>query len=190
VIKYPGYIINGCRFHTKDRDISRVNQNSGVCLAATSMHVTGYKDKKPVYAERTYYGVISEIWLLDYHVFSTPVFKCDWVDINKGIKVDELGFKLVQLGKIGHKSECFILASHAKQVFYVEDPVDPSWSVVLQPPQRHYHCDEDDEINDCFSEYHGFSNKVIPEVESFDVIDDSVAFYMREDGEGTWVDNT
>lgn len=43
-IKFPGYIINGFRYHTKDWDNSRVSQNNGVSLVATTMQVTGYKD--------------------------------------------------------------------------------------------------------------------------------------------------
>lgn len=75
------------------------------------MQVTGYKDKNPLFTDMCYYGVITEIWQLDYHMFKIPVFKCDWVDINKGIKVDDLGFTLVELSRIGHKNDSFILAS-------------------------------------------------------------------------------
>ncbi|KAL6323329.1 hypothetical protein AAG906_029336 [Vitis piasezkii] len=48
---------------------------------------------------------------LDYTMFRIPVFKCDWVDNKNGIKVDDLGFKLVDFSKIAHKSDPFILAS-------------------------------------------------------------------------------
>ncbi|XP_028080882.1 uncharacterized protein LOC114282405 [Camellia sinensis] len=188
VIKFPGYIINGCRYHTKDQDNSRVSQNSGVSLVATTMHVTGYKDKNPVFTDMSYYGVIIEIWQLDYNMFKIPVFKCDWVDNTKGIKVDELGFTLVELGKIGHKDNPFILASQAKQVFYVQDQLDPRWSVVLEPPQKQYSCEKDDEFNDFCIEHHGFT-KVLPKVESLDVVDDSMSSYMRGDCKGTWLDN-
>ena len=53
------------------------------------------------------------------------VFKCDWVDSRNDVRVDELGFTLVALSKIGHKSDPFILATQAQQVFYVKDQVDP-----------------------------------------------------------------
>ena len=43
-----------------------------------------------------------------------------------------MGFTLVDLQKIGYKDEPFILAAQARQVFYVEDPSDARWSVVLQ----------------------------------------------------------
>ena len=50
---------------------------------------------------------------------------------NSGIKVDDLGFTLVNFNRIRFKSDSFILASQAKQVFYIEDPQDSAWSVVL-----------------------------------------------------------
>ena len=40
------------------------------------------------------------------------VFKCDWVD-SRWIKIDDLGFTIVDLNWVCHKSDCFILASHA-----------------------------------------------------------------------------
>ncbi|RVW20636.1 hypothetical protein CK203_109088 [Vitis vinifera] len=54
-------------------------------------------------------------------MFRIPVFKCDWVDNRNGIKADDLGFTLVDFNKTAHKSNPFILASQAKQVFYVQD---------------------------------------------------------------------
>jgi len=40
------------------------------------------------------------------------------------MKVDELGFILVDLNKEGHKEDTFILVSQAKQVFYFTDPAN------------------------------------------------------------------
>lgn len=56
-----------------------------------------------------FYGVIQEIWVLDYTKFMVPIFKCDWV-ADSGIKVDELGFTLVNLSKVGHKRDQFVVA--------------------------------------------------------------------------------
>ena len=49
-----------------------------------------------------------------------------------GLRQDKMGFTLVDLQRIGYKDEPFILAAQARQVFYVEDPNDSRWSVVLQ----------------------------------------------------------
>ena len=115
---YPGYIINNCRYSTKDRDITKVHQNSGVSLLATSMQIASAKDKNPIVGEMHYYGVINEIWTLDYHMFNIPMFKCDWVDSNGGVKVDELGVTLVNLNRVGHKSDSFVLATQVKKIWH------------------------------------------------------------------------
>ncbi|RVW97578.1 hypothetical protein CK203_046481 [Vitis vinifera] len=96
------------------------------------------KDKNPVFGELCFYGIITEIWDLDYTMFRIPVFKCNWVDNKSSIKVDEFGLTLVDFTKMAHKSDPFILASQAKQVFYVQDQLDPRWSVVLSTPQRDF----------------------------------------------------
>ena len=43
-----------------------------------------------------------------------------------------MGFTLVDLERIGYKDKPFIMAAQARQVFYVEDPSDSRWLVVLQ----------------------------------------------------------
>ncbi|KAL6315961.1 hypothetical protein AAG906_014886 [Vitis piasezkii] len=88
VFKYHGYVINGCHYHTKERDDLRATQNSGVSIVATIMQI---------------------------------------VDNKNGIRVDDLGFTLVDFNKMAYKSDPFILASQAKQVFYVQDELDPRW---------------------------------------------------------------
>ncbi|KAJ4718934.1 Transposon protein, putative, CACTA, En/Spm sub-class [Melia azedarach] len=127
---YPGYVVNGFQFKTRDRDDNRVTQNSGVCIVATTMQISTAKDKHPIIGDVAFYGVITEIWELDYRKFKIPMFKCDWVDSRNGVKVDELQFTLVDLNRIGHRSDPFILASQAKQVFYVKDQLDSRWSIV------------------------------------------------------------
>ncbi|KAL0560727.1 hypothetical protein IC582_001140 [Cucumis melo] len=100
------------------------------------MQVSSSKDKNLVMLDMMFYGVIREIWEIYYHQLSFILFKCDWVDNRSGVKVDELGFTIVDLKRIRHKSDSFILATQAKQVFYVQDSANPEWSVVLISPQR------------------------------------------------------
>ena len=76
------------------------------------------------FGELCLYGIIIEIWDLDFTMFRIPIFKCDWAGNKNGIKVDDLGFSLVDFSKIGHKSNPFILAFQAKQVLYVQDKLD------------------------------------------------------------------
>ncbi|RDX65206.1 hypothetical protein CR513_56155, partial [Mucuna pruriens] len=70
--------------------------------------------------------------MVDYTKFRVSVFKYKWVDNNVGVQPNELGFTLIDLDKVGYKGESFILASYAKQVFYVKDSSNQRWAVVLQ----------------------------------------------------------
>ncbi|KAA0032240.1 transposase [Cucumis melo var. makuwa] len=114
VITYSGYAINGCRYHTNSSEKDRSVQNSGVSLVAKTMQVSSSKDKNPVIGDMSFYGVIQEIWELNYNTFNVSVFKCDWLQNSGGVRIDELGYTLVDLNRVGHKSDSFILASQVK----------------------------------------------------------------------------
>ena len=58
--------------------------------------------------------MIEDIWKLDYTMFHVAMLRCTWVENNNDMKVDELGFMLVDLNKEGHKEDTFILTSQAK----------------------------------------------------------------------------
>ena len=88
-------------------------------LVAQAMHIFNVKDKNLVFASMLYYRVIHDIWGLDYTIFRVPIFQCNWVGNNHGMKVDELGFILIDLNRVGHNEDTFILASQAKQFFYI-----------------------------------------------------------------------
>ena len=169
-------------------DIRRV-QNSGVSITTTTMQVSSSKDKNPVISDMTFYGIIQEIWEIDYHQLSFVLFKCDWVDNRSGVKVDELEFTIVDLKRIGHKSDPFVLASQAKHIFYVKDSANPKWSVVLTSPRRTIEEDFfEDEIGDMLLECgYGVVQKM-PNVDTPHEIDDTTSSYIRHDCEGRWVD--
>lgn len=147
VNKYSGFAINEYKFHTTSRDESKTTQCSGVSLVAYAMQIASAKDFNPVYGAVTYYGRIKEIWELYYRMFTVPVFMCDWVD-TRGIKKDAFGFTIVNFDRLGHQSECFILASQAKQVFYVQDQEDKNSSVVGFTPYKMYKYGENGETDD------------------------------------------
>ncbi|BBG93712.1 hypothetical protein Prudu_001807 [Prunus dulcis] len=113
---YRSYLIKGIKFNIKAQDDVRTTQNSGVYLLAHTMQVANAKDKNPILSNMGFYGVIQEIWDLDYQKFTIPVFRCDWID-SSGLVVDKLGFTLVDLSKIGHRNDQFVLASQVKQIF-------------------------------------------------------------------------
>ncbi|KAI5338450.1 hypothetical protein L3X38_017721 [Prunus dulcis] len=116
VPSYMSYLINGIKFNTKAQDDVRTVQNSGVYLLAHTMHVASAKDKNLIVSNMSFYGVIQEIWHLDYQKFRIPVLRCDLIDSTSGLVVDELGFTLIDLSKIGHRNDQFVMASQVKQI--------------------------------------------------------------------------
>jgi hypothetical protein len=90
--------------------------------------------------KETYYGVIEEIWELDYGPFlKVPLFRCQWVNLNQGgVLVDRYGMTTVDLSKIGYKDEPFVLAKDVSQVFYVMDMASkPKKGPNKDQPKRH-----------------------------------------------------
>ncbi|KAI5311767.1 hypothetical protein L3X38_040940 [Prunus dulcis] len=164
---YRSYLIKGIKFNIKAQDDVRTTQNSGVYLLAHTMQVASAKDKNPILSNMGFYGVIQEIWDLDYQKFTIPVFRCDWID-SSGLVVDELGFTLVDLSKIGHRNDQFVLASQVKQIFFIDDPMHRGWSVVLSLPNREYNDVIGDEVlGDVIIECEPFT-RGMPNVDTFD----------------------
>ncbi|CAI8603650.1 unnamed protein product [Vicia faba] len=130
VFSYSAYTINGCTFYTKEQDDKSTVQNSGVTVVAEAMHISSMNDLNHKYANLSYFGVIEHIWMFDYEKFQIPIFGCKWV-YNSGIRMDKSGLLQVDLNRVGYKDEPFILASQAKQVFYVTDLTSTKWSIVL-----------------------------------------------------------
>ena len=50
---------------------------------------------------------------------------------------DEYGFTLINMQRYLCTKEPYILASQASQVFYVSDPLEPQWGVVVRMVSRH-----------------------------------------------------
>ena len=70
--------------------------------------------------KNNYYGVIDEIWELEYGPIFVPLFRCEWV-AGGGVTNDRYGMTIVDFKKIGYKDEPFVLAKDVTQVFYVKD---------------------------------------------------------------------
>ena len=85
-------------------------QNNGVSLRVESQHFASVNDDNPRLASMLYFGVIEEIWELNYVKFIACVFKCKWVDNNIGVRTDGFGFTLVDLKKLAYQNEPFIMA--------------------------------------------------------------------------------
>ena len=179
VFSYTSYLINGFTFYTKNYDDQSKMQNSGVTLVAETMHTSSAKDRNPIYANMSYFGFIENIWELEYNMFQEPVFQCKWVDNNNGLHIDELGFMRVNFNKLGYKDEPFILASQAQQVFYVSDPVDTNWSIVLLTNKKLETNNDDQATDDDGIEDDPFFGTSLPIVGESTSRDDVV--YVRKD---------
>ncbi|XP_074323287.1 uncharacterized protein LOC141660222 [Apium graveolens] len=132
-------------------------QNSGISIEAFSTEFERGNSIASRDVKKSYYGVIEEIWEIDYKDFKVALFKCKWFDIRRGVRVDESGFTLVDFNRFGHEDDPFILATQVKQVFYIRDPANVRWSIVLQGKRRIIGVDnvEDEEEKNFISGYFG-----------------------------------
>lgn len=182
VAKYQAYDINGYTFYTNKQDRKTTLQNSGVTLVAatTDDSAENGHQRRETIAKESFYGVIQEIWELEYGVLTIPLFRCKWVDNGKGVKVNKDGFTLVNLSTNGYKDEPFILANQANQVFFVEDPEDSNWHIVMHGKRRILGVDNvvDEEEYNQFDELPPFSIGIKP----LNVANDDTT-YIRTDHE-------
>ncbi|TYK07537.1 transposon protein, putative, CACTA, En/Spm sub-class [Cucumis melo var. makuwa] len=150
------------------------------CIAEAQQ--SSAKDKNLVIGDMSFYEIIEDIWEVSYNTFNTVLFKCKWVENKTGVRTDNLHFILVDLSRIGHSSDSFI-ATHGKQVFYVSDPVDSRWSVVVMQPHKDfpYKCANYD-LGDMLSH-----DPPVSKWNSTSDIDENEDTYTRVDCEGTWV---
>ena len=176
LVTYDAYNINGYTFRTKCHE-GKVYQNSGVSVEALDLHIS-----KEVATTRQafYYGVLQEIWELDYRYRQIPLFKCDWVNRKGGVKRDTiLGYTWVDLNNLGHKVDPFILASQAQQVFYVKDPANCKLSIVFKTPNKNYKETYDDVDEEFSTVIHEQNDNILPKV-----IPQAKDAYYRTDCEG------
>ena len=82
--------------------------------------------------------------------FTVCVFKCKWVDSNTDVRTDDIGFTLVDLKKLGYHNDSFIMKKQARQVFYVQDPCDERWCMVLQCKTICVNVEDDDSYMDTY----------------------------------------
>ena len=186
VAKFSSYRIGGVGFSTRGRDESRKCQNSGVHLLAETMQVSSAKDNNPVTQDMHFYGVITEIWELDYVKFRLPLFKCDWVESTRGVRLDDEGFTIVNLNRKGHLNDTFALGTTVDKIFYIDDQKNPGWSVVLKMAHRGVY-DYDDLVGDNVDDIGPFVQNMpsISREEDLDSEDEGKSIeYLRDDDEG------
>ncbi|XP_038716536.1 uncharacterized protein LOC120009878 [Tripterygium wilfordii] len=157
--RFKGYIINGFRFRTLDRDMGKKTQNCGVCVTASTPSFASNKDQNPIVADITYYGVVKEIIEIDYYGYQSFVlFECDWFYW----KNDEFNLPMINSKKLIYKSDPFVIATQVHQVFYVQDPVQPDWySVIKVLPRDNYDLHDESHTCDTDTDWLGESSRSI-----------------------------
>ena len=97
-------------------------------------------DKNPIPSHVSYYGVLIDVIKLHYLGGNRVIlFKCDWWDVinsGRGIKNDEYGFTCLNFERTICTDEPFVLASQAKQVFYVQNSNEENWHTVVEIQTR------------------------------------------------------
>jgi hypothetical protein len=114
------------RFVVHSRDIKRTTQNSGICSP-------GEKEGE------MYYGQLEEILEFAYSQFKVVLFRVKWFDLsNKNRRVQRFTTRnnMTQILACSYafEDQPYILATQAKQVFYLEDPARRPlhWKVVQE----------------------------------------------------------
>lgn len=133
VFRYKGCNISGLRFHTKDLEMHRKTQNSGIV-------VKGEHEGKEI----DFYGVLKDIIELRYiGGYRVTLFKCDWWDVSgkskrSGICVDkEFKVTSINMGKTWYGNQPYVLASQVGQVFYIPDmKLGKNWHIILKSQPR------------------------------------------------------
>ncbi|XP_021737221.1 uncharacterized protein LOC110703743 isoform X2 [Chenopodium quinoa] len=91
------------------------------------------RDRNPVDGDVTYYGVIEDIFELDFwSQFSVVLFKCDWFLGD----IDEFWLTYVNFKKKCSKDDPFVLASQVHQVYYSQDPLEKDIQYVMKRVPR------------------------------------------------------
>ncbi|XP_024016173.1 uncharacterized protein LOC112089662 isoform X5 [Eutrema salsugineum] len=155
-LKFSAYNINGFKFRTIGRDQELRTQNSGIFVSAETISYASSRDFNPRGGDVSYYGKLTEILELNYYdSFRVVLFKCKWVDTYdaRGYKKDEFGHTMVNFSRLihsgnGEEDEPYVLASQARLVYYVEDPQEKGWNVVVHVQPRDLYDMGDPTISD------------------------------------------
>lgn len=86
--------------------------------------------------------------------------------------MDEFGFTLVDVNRIGHRLNPFIKILQAKQVFYVKDQLDSRWPIVCHVSSKGEYIDG--KLDNKMA-YEPFSKELLP-IDLYDTGDNDVNF--------------
>jgi hypothetical protein len=118
--------VNGVKFICENRDDRLKTQNCGVMVHSGQDGVD-------------YYGVLHSVVELIYgNRMKVHLFKCRWFDTSpEKTKTDQYGIFSVNTATSWYKEDPFVLATSAKQVFYLDDLMHKGpWKVVNHVAHR------------------------------------------------------
>ena len=111
--------------------------DSGIALTCVQTCRSSRADGKVVEATLSYVGVLWEILQSMYQQTPVILFRGSWVPPNEHgnatMKRDRYGFWMANFQRRQRASiEPYVFPAQVKQVFFVDDPVEVGWKVVLQ----------------------------------------------------------
>ncbi|KAJ9542476.1 hypothetical protein OSB04_028982 [Centaurea solstitialis] len=122
-------IINGVRFHSKCRDDTLHTQNCGISVPSNHGG-----------EEVDFYGVLLEVMELSYILDrKVVVFRCKWYNTDKRMRNIhcETDLTTIKMSSEWYANDPYILATQAKQVFYLADTKrDKQWMFVQKISHR------------------------------------------------------
>ncbi|XP_025662248.1 uncharacterized protein [Arachis hypogaea] len=185
VKRFEEFNVHGFKFRTMKKDQGLKTQNCGVVMSAITNSVSNGRNPIIVASDNTYYGKVVDMIELDYFgKLRVVLFKCIWVDttLNKGIKIDQFGITSVNFSNLIHTGdnetdEPFILATDARMVYYVDDPVDEGWcSVCHMKPRDLYDMGDlnEEELDESLVEDIPFCEQQVENLKEFQLTRDEI----------------
>ena len=109
----------------------------GIALTCTQTCRSSRADVNVVEATLSYVGILREILQLMYQQTPVVLFRGSWVPPNEHgnatLKRDRYGFWMANFRRRQRASQQpYVFPAQVKQVFFVDDPMEDGWKVVLQ----------------------------------------------------------
>jgi hypothetical protein len=107
----------------------------------------------------------------------------------QGVEIDDYGFTIVDLRKVGHKDEAWVLIATVAQVFYILDLKDEKKYIIVLGKQRVVRVDdvEDEEEYNQYDEVSFFVDTKRIDIVETNISSSNVIPYVHTDVEGKLV---